>query len=79
MRAWVVMIRLSDGDVVSRQFDGTSWSTTDRMEIVPEGGELYSWPNLLRSVTDGRLHLIVRGPPSLDDDRLSVLAFQRKV
>ena len=75
-RVWLVMIRASDGYVVSRSFTpGSGWTTEDRVEIGAEGGGNYSWPNLMREV-DGRLRLIVRGPAS-SDVQTSVLAFQR--
>lgn len=76
--AWLVMIRLSDGYVVSRGFTAASgWDQTDRVEIGPEGGGNLSWPNVLRE-TDGRLRLVVRGP-SGGSTRNAVLAFQRPV
>jgi len=73
--AWLVMVRISDGYVVSRSYSGTSWSSTDVLEIGSAGGGNYDWPNLLRQ-TDGRLRFVVRGPtPS--SGRSAVLAFQR--
>ena len=74
--AWLVMVRASDGAVVSRRLTGTSWSA-DRVEIAAEGGGNYAWPNLSRAV-DGRLRLVVRGP-SGTSNRSAVLAFQREV
>jgi hypothetical protein len=74
--AWLAMIRVSDGYLVSRKFTaGLGWDTTDRVEIGAEGGLNYAWPNMVRQ-TDGRLRLLVRGPAgSRDQD--SVLAYQR--
>jgi hypothetical protein len=74
--AWLVMVRQSDGFVVSRSFSPTGgWSTTDRVEIGAEGGGNYAWPNAARE-TDGRLRFIVRGPSGALNQN-SVLAFQR--
>jgi hypothetical protein len=76
--AWLAMIRVSDGYLVSRKFTaGLGWDTTDRVEIGAEGGGNYAWPNVVRQ-TDGRLRLLVRGPAgSRDQD--SVLAYQRSL
>ncbi|MDQ3955213.1 MAG: DNRLRE domain-containing protein [Actinomycetota bacterium] len=74
-KAWVVMVRDSDGYVVSREFDGTSWSSQDRVEIGPEGGGSHFWPNAVRH-TDGRLRFIVEGPVG-GPNQNAVLAFQR--
>ena len=75
-RAWLVMIRRSDGVVVSRSFSPQGgWSQSDQVEIGAEGGGGYSWPNVLREA-DGRLRFIVRGP-SGGQQRSAVLAFQR--
>jgi hypothetical protein len=76
VNVWIVMIRASDGYVVSRTFSPLSgWSPTDRVEIGAEGGGNHSWPNALRE-TDGRLRFVIRGP-SGDADRAAVLAFHR--
>jgi hypothetical protein len=74
--AWLVMIRQSDGYVVSRHFTpGSGWSTTDRVEIGAEGGGNYAYPNAVRR-TDGRLRFVVRGPAG-DTTKFAVLEFQR--
>jgi hypothetical protein len=74
--AWLVMIRKSDGFVVSRHYvAGAGWSAVDRTEVGAEGGGNYSWPNVLRE-THGRLRLVVRGP-GVSSTRTSVLAFDR--
>jgi len=74
--AWLVMVRRSDGFVVSRHYTAASgWSSTDRIEIGAEGGGNHDSPSVLRPV-DGRLRLIVRGPAG-SATRSSVLAFQR--
>ena len=74
--AWLVMIRQSDGYVVSRQFTpGSGWSTSDRVEIGAEGGGSYAYPNAVRR-TDGRLRFVVRGPAG-DSTKFAVLEFQR--
>jgi hypothetical protein len=74
--AWLVMVRESDGYVVSRKFTAASgWDGTDRVEIGPEGGGNLSWPNLHREA-GGRLRLLVRGP-SGGSTRNAVLAYQR--
>jgi len=70
----LVMVRTSDGFVVSRSYDGVSWSAL-RVEIGAEGGGNYSWPNPVRD-TDGRLRFVVRGP-SGGVSQNAVLAFQR--
>jgi hypothetical protein len=74
--AWLVMIRDSDGYVVSRSFAPASgWSQEDRVEVGAEGGGNHAWPNVVRDV-DGRLRFVVRGPSGAAD-RSSVLMFQR--
>ncbi len=74
-RAWIVMIRISDGLVVSRYFDGSTWTTEDQVELGPESGSAYAWPNALRD-TDGRLRFILEGPVG-GPAQNAVLAFQR--
>jgi Divergent InlB B-repeat domain len=76
--SWIVLIRSSDGFLVSRQYTPESgWSSTDRVEIGAEGGLNYQYPNLLRD-TDGRLRLVVRGKPYVaGGQQNAVLAFQR--
>jgi hypothetical protein len=59
-RAWVVMVRASDGFVISRELDGGIWSD-DVVEIGPEGGGNHRWPNVPRRVDDA-LTFLVRGP-----------------
>jgi hypothetical protein len=74
--AWLFMIRISDGFLVSRHYTGAAgWSPTDRVEIGPEGGGNYDSPNALGPI-DGRLRLIVRGPAA-SASRSAVLAFER--
>jgi hypothetical protein len=76
--ARLVMIRASDGLVVSRSLSAEGgWDAADRIEIGPEGGGNYAWPNLLRQ-SDGRLRLVVRGP-SGGTNKTAVLAFDRLV
>jgi hypothetical protein len=76
--AWLVMIRLGDGYVVSRSFSAAlGWSPDDRVEVGVEGGGGYSWPNLLREA-DGRLRFIVRGTSGATQ-RSAVLSFQRRL
>jgi hypothetical protein len=75
-RMWVVMVRVSDGFVVSRSFTPTSgWGASDTVEIGPEGGGNYAWPNAYRD-TDDRLRLVVRGPAG-SSAQSQVLYFQR--
>lgn len=72
---WVVMVRESDGYLVSREYrPGVGWTTEDRVEVAGEDGLLLSYPNLLRE-TDGRLRLLVQGPGTAP--RASVFAYQR--
>lgn len=73
--AWLVMVRVADGAVVSRYFDGTSWTTDDRVEMGPESGSAFAWPNALRS-TDGRLRFVIEGPVG-GPAQNAVLAYQR--
>jgi hypothetical protein len=74
--AWLVMVRVSDGYLVSRTLTaGVGWDSADRVEIGAEGGGGLTWPNVVRE-TDGRLRLLVRGPAggTFQD---AVLAYQR--
>jgi hypothetical protein len=74
--AWLVMIRKSDGYVVSRRLTaGTLWTPSDRVEIGAEGGGNYEFPNAVRRVS-ARLRFIVRGPAG-SASRSAVLAWQR--
>ena len=75
-KAWLLMVRLSDGYVVSRKLTpGVGWDTADTVEIGAQGGGNHAWPNAIRQ-TDGRLRFVVRGPAGASG-RSSVLAFQR--
>lgn len=74
--AWLVMIRASDGYVVSRRLSAGVWSSTDRVEIGAEGGGNLSYPNAMRR-TDGRLRLIVRGPKGPTSSQNGAIAYQR--
>ena len=77
-RAWVVMVRRSDGFVVSRELvPGSGWTSVDRVEIGSEGGGSHEHPNLLRDVTSD-LVFLVRGPKPADTYS-SVLSFERRV
>ena len=74
--AWVVMVRKSDGYVVSREYEpALGWTTSDRVEIGSEGGGNYAWPNAIHT-DDDRLRFVVRGPKG-STYRASGLAFQR--
>lgn len=76
-RAWLVMVRVADGRVVSRAYDPTTgWSATDRVEIGAEGGGKHFYPSTLRR-TDGRLRFLVQGPGTSSTSATAVLAFQR--
>lgn len=71
---WLVLIRKSDGAVVTRQFTPAGgWSTTDRVEISGIAG--LAFPNTLRDV-DGRLRFLVRGPAGTTS-RSAALSYQR--
>lgn len=59
--AWLVVVRRSDGFVVSRELGPGGWSATDRVEVGSEGGGGHAYPGLLSRVDD-RLRLVVRGP-----------------
>ena len=73
--AWLVMIRQSDGYVVSRQLAAGLWSPADRVEIGAEGGGNHASPNAVPRA-DGRLRLVVRGPRA-SSSKSAVIAFQR--
>jgi hypothetical protein len=74
--AWLVMIRVSDGFVVSRTFTPEAgWEVVDGVEIGVEGGGNHDWPNVLRQAY-GRLRLIVRGPAG-GSDQTAVLGLDR--
>jgi hypothetical protein len=71
---WLVLIRKSDGAVVTRHYTPSGgWSATDRVEISGVAGLAY--PNTLRE-TDGRLRFLVRGPAGTSS-RSSALSYQR--
>ncbi len=74
-RAWMVMIRQSDGFVVSRTLNGGQWSASDRVELGAEAGGVYSWPNAVRDDAN-RLRVVLEGPAS-SASQSSVLAYQR--
>jgi hypothetical protein len=75
-RAWLVMIRASDGLVVSREMSSAgAWSSADRVELDASAGGNFAWPNVVRDV-DNRLRLVVRGPAG-GSASSAVLAFQR--
>jgi hypothetical protein len=73
-KLYLLMLRMSDGFVVSRESNGATWAAV-RVEIGAEGGGNYSWPNPVRQ-TDGRLRFVVRGP-SGGVSQNAILAFQR--
>jgi hypothetical protein len=75
-RAWLVGVRSADGNLVSRAFDPTrGWSASDRLEVGPEAGGGYAWPNAVRDAA-GRLRFVFEGTGSTLY-RSAVLAFQR--
>lgn len=75
-RAWLVMVRRSDGYIVSRALSG-SWSRGDRVEVGAAGGGDLAWPSPMR-LADGRLRMLVDGPRcGAHRFRNHVLAFQR--
>ena len=75
---WLVMVRESDGYVVSRQFiPELGWTELDTVEIGAEGGGGHRDPNVLRRI-DGRLRFVVRGPGgTASTARAAVLSYQR--
>ena len=76
--AILVMVRNSDGFVVSRERSASgTWSTTDRVEIGASGGGNHAWPNTVRTL-DGTLRFIVRGPTG-GTTGTTVLAYQRQL
>ncbi len=75
-RAWLVMVRASDGRVVSRERTSAgAWSGSDRVEVDASGGGNHAWPNLVRDA-DGRVRFVVRGP-SGGTRSSAVLAYDR--
>ena len=79
-RMWLIAVRSSDGRVVSREWASGAWTSEDRVELGPEVGSNYAYPNALRH--DSRLRLIVRGPHGAGSGSTSqnaVLAYQRTV
>ena len=71
---WLVLIRRSDGAVVSRHYTPAGgWSATDTVEISGISGLAY--PNTLRDV-DGRLRFVVKGPAGTSS-RSAALSYQR--
>ena len=76
-RIWVVMVRTSDGAVVSRLYSPSAGWSGDRVEIGSGSATSFSWPNAVRT-TDGRLRLVVGGTPGGTNKR-AVLAFQRLI
>jgi hypothetical protein len=75
-RAWVVMVRVSNDSVVSRQRTAGAWSSSDRLELTAADGGGWAWPNLVREVESGLLRLVVDGPGATAKKN-SVLAYQR--
>jgi hypothetical protein len=76
--AWVAMVRLSDGAIVSRRFNGVAWEA-DVVEVTSasqNGGDFAS-PNLVRT-TDTHLRMLIDGKrcPS-SAQRNAVIAYQR--
>jgi hypothetical protein len=72
-RAWLVMVRVSDGAVVSRERTPAGWSS-DRVELLGSAGP-YTWPNAIRS--GDRLTLLVGKTTTELSNRSSVLAIDR--
>ena len=76
--AWLVMVRASDGDVVSRAYTPAGGWGGDVVEIdsASSGGN-HAWPNALRHA-DERLRFVVRGPGpgAAGGTQTSVLACQ---
>ena len=60
---WLVMIRNSDGFVVSRHFNPISGWSRVRIEVGAGQGGHYAWPNTYRSAS-GRLRFVVRAGSS---------------
>ena len=75
--AWLLMVRASDGDLVSRRFTPLlGWDVFDRVEIAAGAGDAFAHPNVIRRA-DGRLRLVLRGSVGVAGVRHSVLAYQR--
>jgi len=76
-RAWIVMIRNSDGLVVSRSYvPGIGWSVEDELEVGAEAGGGYDYPNLVRTIEDGTLRFVFEGTGS-GPVQSKVLAYER--
>lgn len=72
---WIVMIRDSDGFVVSRHFSPLSGWGKIRVEVGSGQGGHYQWPNALRT-SAGRLRFVVRAGAS-GSSRSGVIAVDR--
>jgi len=73
---YLVMIKVSDGSVVARKYDGVGWTNQPTLGISgADCGNTCSWPNTIRG-TDNRLRYVVRGPNG-GAKEYAVLAFQQ--
>jgi hypothetical protein len=74
---WVIAVRVSDGDVISRQVFGRGWkSASDLTEVDASQADSASHPNAMRRHRY-RLRFIVRGH-AFGTSRSGVLALQRR-
>ena len=75
----LVMVRENDGAVVSRHYSPSSgWSSSDIVEIGPESGGNYAWPNPVRS-SRTHLNFIVDGAKCPTRSANAVLSYQRQI
>jgi hypothetical protein len=75
----LVMVRENDGAVVSRHYSPSSgWSSSDVVEIGPESGGNYAWPNPVRS-SRTHLNFIVDGAKCPTHNANAVLSYQRQI
>jgi len=73
---WLVMVRRSDGAIVSRQAnDNGEFTKTDRIELAGSVAPGMFYPNVVRQ-TDGRLRFVV-SVPGAGPTQTALLAFQR--
>jgi hypothetical protein len=77
--AWLVMVRRSDGHVVSRRYSPASgWSSVDVVEIRSEGRRDLTYPNALRRM-ENVLRFVVSSPQAASPGQSAVLAYERSL
>jgi hypothetical protein len=79
-RAWILMLRRSDGHLVSRRFAaGSGWRSRDRIELRATPARSFSWPNTPRGARY-RLRVLLQGQACPNKGKANgVLAYERKL